>query len=135
MTAATESINVTGTDFVIVNVTSVPHAVDWYERVLGLDVSVRPHDGQRMPWGEVETGTLTLAFWEPARMGQDYQPSSGTIALHVEDVAEARMTLEAHGIEFVMDTIDSGVCHMAHFKDPDGNSLMLHSRYAPKDDS
>jgi len=25
------------------------------------------------------------------------------------------------------------VCHMAHFADPDGNRLMLHHRYAPKD--
>ena len=31
------------------------------------------------------------------------------------------------------DIIDSGVCHMAPFKDPDGNALMLHHRYAPKD--
>jgi hypothetical protein len=29
--------------------------------------------------------------------------------------------------------MDSGVCHMAHFRDPDGNALMLHHRYAPKD--
>ena len=28
--------------------------------------------------------------------------------------------------------MDSGVCHMAHFRDPDGNALMLHHRYAPK---
>jgi hypothetical protein len=27
--------------------------------------------------------------------------------------------------------MDTGVCHMAFFTDPDGNDLMLHSRYAP----
>jgi len=27
--------------------------------------------------------------------------------------------------------IDSGVCHIAGFTDPDGNSLILHRRYAP----
>ncbi|MDX6449673.1 MAG: hypothetical protein QOD08_2136, partial [Gaiellaceae bacterium] len=34
-------------------------------------------------------------------------------------------------IEFVSETIDSSVCKMAIFKDPDGNLLMLHRRYAP----
>jgi hypothetical protein len=37
------------------------------------------------------------------------------------------------GIEFHGDIIDSGVCHMAYFRDPDGNALMFHSRYAPKE--
>jgi hypothetical protein len=32
----------------------------------------------------------------------------------------------------VADTMDSGVCHMAHVEDPDGNALMFHHRYAPK---
>jgi hypothetical protein len=27
---------------------------------------------------------------------------------------------------------DSGVCHMGLVKDPDGNVLILHRRYAPK---
>jgi hypothetical protein len=30
-----------------------------------------------------------------------------------------------------MDTLDTGVCHMALFHDPDGNRLLLHRRYAP----
>ena len=36
------------------------------------------------------------------------------------------------GVTFAGDTYDSGVCHMAFFHDPDGNSLMLHRRYAPR---
>jgi hypothetical protein len=40
--------------------------------------------------------------------------------------------LRAEGVEFQFDDVyDSGVCHMAFFRDPDGNSLMLHRRYAP----
>ena len=54
-------------------------------------------------------------------------------ALHVEDVAAARAELEAKGVVFGGETFDTGVCHMALFTDPDGNDLMLHSRYAPKD--
>ena len=34
------------------------------------------------------------------------------------------------GVEFAADTMDSGVCHMAHFADPDGNRLMFHHRCA-----
>ena len=48
------------------------------------------------------------------------------------DSSSARAELEGQGIEFAQETIDSGVCHMAIFRDPDGNGLMLHHRYAPK---
>ena len=41
--------------------------------------------------------------------------------------------LEAQGVEFDGDTLDTGVCHMAFFADPDGNRIMLHRRYAPRD--
>jgi predicted enzyme related to lactoylglutathione lyase len=50
----------------------------------------------------------------------------------VDDVAEARAELEARGVEFVADTMDTGVCHQAHLRDPDGNALTLHHRYAPR---
>jgi hypothetical protein len=51
----------------------------------------------------------------------------------VDEVEAARKELESKGVEFPADTLDSGVCHMAHFRDADGNTLMLHHRYAPKD--
>jgi hypothetical protein len=47
-------------------------------------------------------------------------------------VEAARGSLEDRGIAFKGETIDSGVCHMAFFEDPDGNTLMLHHRYAPR---
>jgi hypothetical protein len=34
-------------------------------------------------------------------------------------------------VEFVGEQWDSGVCHGVGFKDPDGNGLLLHHRYAP----
>jgi predicted enzyme related to lactoylglutathione lyase len=52
-------------------------------------------------------------------------------ALHVDDVAAARKQLEAKGVQFVGEILDTGVCQMAFFSDPDGNDLMLHRRYAP----
>ena len=65
-------------------------------------------------------------------MGMTFAPQKNAHpALHVEDVAAARAELEAKGVEFLGETLDTGVCHMALFTDPDGNDLMLHNRYAP----
>jgi len=47
-------------------------------------------------------------------------------------MSRRREELEKKGVEFAADTLDSGVCHMAYFSDPDGNALMFHHRYAPK---
>ena len=52
-------------------------------------------------------------------------------SLRVADVDAARTALERDGIEFSGEPIDSGVCHMAFLHDPDGNTIMLHRRYAP----
>jgi predicted enzyme related to lactoylglutathione lyase len=65
-------------------------------------------------------------------MGLEHVPHGNAIALHVDDVAAARATLESRGVSFAGDTLDTSVCHMAFFRDPDGNALMLHHRYAPR---
>ncbi len=69
---------------------------------------------------------------DAASVGREFSPNGHPIALHVEDVEAARAKLEAAGVEFLAETLDSGVCHMAFFNDPDGNVLMFHNRYAPK---
>jgi predicted enzyme related to lactoylglutathione lyase len=84
------------------------------------------------PAREYETGTLTIAVMQSDAFGMDFQPHSHPIALHVDDVAATRAELEEKGVTFHADTMDSGVCHMAYFSDPDGNALMLHHRYAPR---
>ena len=55
------------------------------------------------------------------------------IEFRVDDVADARAELEARGVTFKGEIIDSGVCHQTFFEDPDGNVLALHHRYAPQD--
>jgi predicted enzyme related to lactoylglutathione lyase len=85
-----------------------------------------------MPGVEFETGSLTLAVIQSEAFGQRFERNPNGIALRVDDVPKAREELEAKGVEFTADTIDSGVCHMAFFKDPDGNALLLHHRYAPR---
>jgi catechol 2,3-dioxygenase-like lactoylglutathione lyase family enzyme len=121
---------VTHTDFVTVFVSDYARAVEFYGGILGLEQST---DYGRIPGGEFETGNVTLSVLEASAIGFPFQPSTHPIALRVDDVAAARAQLEAQGVEFRGDIIDSGVCHMAPFADPDGNTLMLHHRYAPRD--
>ncbi len=128
MTATTPLV--TGADFVFLPTRDFEAAAQFYEEVLGLRCSSRY---ERVPGGEFETGNLTLQVIDAASIGREFAPNQGVIALHVADVADARTELESRGVTFLADTIDSGVCHMAPFMDPDGNVFMLHHRYAPKD--
>jgi predicted enzyme related to lactoylglutathione lyase len=122
-------MKVTGVDFITVPTRDFEKADEFYGDVLGLE---RSKQWGSMPAREYETGSLTIALMQSDAFGVEFERHSHPIALHVDDVAAARGELESKGIEFVADTMDSGVCHMAHFRDPDGNALMLHHRYAPK---
>jgi predicted enzyme related to lactoylglutathione lyase len=115
-------------DFIAVPTQDQERAVRFYGETLGLERN--PNSSDR--WVEFETSNLTIAILPHEYTGRsEFTPSSAPIALRVPDVAEARRRLEAAGVEFPVETIDSGVCHIAPFADPDGNSLMLHHRYAP----
>jgi predicted enzyme related to lactoylglutathione lyase len=118
-----------GVDFVAVSTRDLPKAVEFYGETLGLELSVNL---QERNYAEFETGNLTLSVIDAEKMGMEHRVRGHEIALHVEDVAAARKTLAERGVEFRGDTVDTGVCHMALFSDPDGNSLMLHHRYAPR---
>ena len=76
-------------------------------------------------------GEQCYGFWKPEWAGQEFAPSQTVLALHVDDVAVSRAELEARAIVFDCETIDTGVCHMALARDPDGNALMLHNHYKP----
>jgi len=123
-------IAISGVDFATVFVKDYPAAVEFYGQTLGLSHSV---DYGKIPGGEFETGNLTLQVLDAAAIGQEFRPSGHPLAFHVDDVEATRTELESKGITFSADTMDSGVCHMAFFTDPDGNALVLHHRYAPRD--
>ena len=125
MTAQTPLI--TGTDFVTVATRDYDAAAKFYGEVLGLPFSKR---WGSMPAGEFETGNLTIAVMQSDAFGMEFKPNNHPIALRVDDVAAARAELESRGVEFQGDIIDSGVCHQALFRDPDGNVLDIHHRYA-----
>ena len=121
---------VTGVDFVSVPTQDLERAVEFYGSTLSLHRSMYKPERN---FAEFETGTVTLSVVNPERMGiGSFKPNSNHLALHVEDVAAARATLEERGVSFMGDTFDTGVCRMAFFADPDGNMLMLHHRYAPR---
>ncbi len=116
---------ISGLDFVAIPTQDPERARSFYVETLGL----RPDPQSRF---EVWAGETCFGIWEPARVGMTFAPQkNGHPALHVEDVATVRAALEANGVVFAGETIDTGVCHMALFTDPDGNDLMLHHRYAP----
>ena len=128
----TDTALVTGVDFVSVPTTDLAAARAFYGDVLGLEASkVWQRSGQEAVGAEFETGTVTLALVACEPLGIEFRASVVPVALQVEDVEAVRAELESRGVRFAADTIDSGVCHMAHFRDPDGNVLMLHHRYAP----
>ena len=111
-------------DFVAVPTQDAERARNFYGETLGL----RADDNAST---EFWVGQTCLSIWEPAKFGVEFAPQKNAhLALHVDDVAAVRAELEAKGVEFRGDDLDSGVCHMAFFTDPDGNDLMLHSRYA-----
>ena len=119
---------ITGVDFVAVPTHDIEAAVEFYGATLGLPRSVYNRERN---YAEFETGNLTLSVIDAKAMGLEHHPLHN-VALHVEDVEDARATLQARGVTFHGDTLDTGVCHMAFFADPDGNQLMLHHRYAPR---
>lgn len=121
---------IAGVDFVSVPTADYARAAEFYGATLGLECSSAYG---RIPGGEFETGSLTLQVVETASIGVEFRPNALPIAFNVDDVAAGRADLEARGVEFGGEILDTGVCHMAFFKDPDGNPLMLHRRYAPRD--
>ena len=121
-------IGITGVDFAYIPVADFDAAKRFYGEVLGLEQSKQYG---KMPGGEFETGTLTLQILQAEAFGQQFNRNPNPIAFHVGDVQQARTQLESQGVKFLGETIDSGVCHMAPFQDPDGHALMLHHRYAP----
>ena len=122
-------ITVERADFVSVPVTDVDRSIRFYGETLGL-----PRASDTEGWPEFQLGeNVSLYLIDPTNIGRSFEgPHTSSIALRVPDVAAARADLEARGVEFEGETYDTGVCHMAVFRDPDGNALMLHRRYAPR---
>jgi len=114
------------TDFVSVPVTDLERSTVWYRDVLGLEQTAVEQ------WPEFRLGeNAFLYLLDPTNIGEEFRgPHTAAIALRVPDVGATKRELEEKGVEFDGDVLDTGVCHMAPFRDPDGNSFLLHRRYA-----
>ena len=116
------------TDFISVPVTDMERATSFYRDTLGLE-QVSEQGFPEFQLGE----NVSLYLLQMENIGSQFTaPHSAHVALRVPDVAETRKELETRGVAFDGEIFDTGVCHMAFFKDPDGNALMLHRRYAPR---
>jgi catechol 2,3-dioxygenase-like lactoylglutathione lyase family enzyme len=115
-------------DFISVLTEDIQRAKEFYGGTLGLPIETEGENDLEFTLGQV-----TLDVFNPTSVGQKFAPSPAGIAIRVPDVAAARAELEAKGVQFDGEIIDTGVCHFAFFEDPDGNKLMLHRRYAPRE--
>ena len=117
-------------DFVHVGTQDFDRAVEFYGTVLGLPESARYG---RMPGAEFETGTLTLAVIQSDAFGLEFRPNPN---------ADRPTRRRRGGGAGRARGARSGVSRSTHrqrrvplapFADPDGNALMLHHRYAPRE--
>src|SRR5688572_18303786 len=118
---------VEGVDFVFLWTEDFKRAERFYVGLLGLDKGPAYADHG----GEFEAPGFTISMLQADRVGMEFEVGTTPIAFRVDDVAKRRAELEAEGVEFSGEIIDSGVCHQSNFTDPDGNRLILHHRYAP----
>jgi predicted enzyme related to lactoylglutathione lyase len=108
-------------DFVSVPTRDVARAVAFYRDVLG---TARVSEER----SRFERDALVLGA---GGRGEPFVPNVSRIALRDADVPTAVDEVKSAGAE-VIGIEDTGVCHMGFVKDPDGNVLILHRRYAPK---
>ena len=121
-------IDVQRVDYNRIPVTDMEKANQYYGEELGLE---RNPNSPSVDWVEYEAGNVTLAVMTPHTHDYEFAPLPvGTLALRVPDVADAKAKLESAGVQ-VNEMWDSGVCHGAGVRDPAGNPILLHHRYAP----
>ena len=115
------------TDFISVPVTDVERARRFYGETLGLLEIEHPEQG----FPEYQLGeNVSLYLLQLENIGGAFRgPHDAGFALRVPDVGEARRELEEKGVVFNGAVLETGVCHMAFFADPDGNQIVLHRRF------
>ena len=111
-------------DFVSFLTQDIKRAKEFYAGTLGLEIESEGESDL-----ELRLGQVTLDVFDPSSIGEPFAPTLAGFALRVPDVDAARAELEAKGVPFDGETIETSVCRQAWFKDPDGNALALHRRF------
>jgi predicted enzyme related to lactoylglutathione lyase len=109
--------------FVAIAVSDKERARKFYQETLELKPASTGMDGA---WIEYELGPVTIGVgchpaWKPSRDGT-------TVAFEVQDIDDAIKKLKERGVTFDSEKIETPVCWMAQFRDPDGNKLLVHKR-------
>ena len=116
---------ITEVAFVAIAVTDSERARKFYQETLELKPGLTAMNGG---WVEYELGPTTIGVgchpdWKPSRDGT-------TVAFEVDDIDATIAKLKERGVTFEMEKIETPVCWMAQFRDPDGNKLLVHKRKA-----
>src|SRR4026209_654679 len=109
--------------FVAIAVSDKERARKFYQETLELKPTRTQMDGA---WVEYDLGPTTIGVgchpaWKPSRDGT-------TVAFEVEDIDASITKLKERGVSFDSEKMETPVCWMAQFRDPDGNKLVVHKR-------
>ena len=109
--------------FVAIAVSDAERARKFYQETLELKPGTTAIGGA---WVEYDLGATTIGVgchpdWKPSRDGT-------TVAFEVDDIDATIAKLKERGVKFDSDKLETPVCWMAQFRDPDGNKLVVHKR-------
>jgi predicted enzyme related to lactoylglutathione lyase len=109
--------------FVAIAVSDKERARQFYQETLELKPTTTGMGGA---WVEYDLGGTTIGVgchpaWQPSRDGT-------TVAFEVDDIDAVIAKLTERGVKFDMEKVETPVCWMAQFRDPDGNKLVVHKR-------
>ncbi len=111
--------------FIAIAVSDKERARKFYQETLELKPSTTAMEGA---WVEYDLGAVTIGVgchpsWQPSRDGT-------SVAFEVEDIDAVYDKLKERGVSFDIEKMETPVCWMAQFRDPDGNKLLIHKRKA-----
>lgn len=118
--ATRDAIGYAGDSTLVLPVKSLEESLGFYQDVLGFELMLQLGDS----FAEVHSATQGLSIGLNVRE----EPAVGETGLTfgVKDMDKARKALEARGVEFgeVLEIPDT--VRLSYFKDPTGNTLVLH---------
>lgn len=116
-------MKIRGTDFVMLQVSDLARAAEFYRETLGLQQEIFSAEWQ---WAEFNCGNLTLALHGGVKLPETI--TGGRIALAVDDIHAAYAELKKKNGRVLNEPADHGVCWHVDVLDPDGNTIILHHR-------
>lgn len=117
---------ITETAFVCYPVRDMKRARAFYEKILGLKTDSKPMKDGGGVWVEYVNGGDAFALGK--MKGFNPRFDGACLAFEVKDFDAMVKRLKKNKIAFKMGPMETPVCHMAMFKDTEGNAVMIHKR-------